>query len=129
MPRPRLQAGSMIAVAVLLITIAFGISHSAPVRADSQRHNSAVENAISKVQQGEKVFRFDTFGDEAFWGDTLKLHQAIEGAGFGGVGPGVSPKTALAVGMKVDIDALPRELVEQIAKGRVSLNDPAVTQS
>ena len=45
----------------------------------------------------------DTFGDEAFWGDTLKLHQAIAGAKHGGVGPGVSPKTALAVGLKVDM--------------------------
>src|SRR5262249_31577236 len=53
--------------------------------------------------------------------------QAIEGAGLGGVGPGVSPKTALAVGLKVDIDALPSNLVQQIEKGRVNLNDPAVT--
>ena len=52
-------------------------------------------------EEGRHIFRFDTFGDEAFWGDTLKLHQAIEGAGLGGVGPGVSPKTALAVGLKI----------------------------
>jgi hypothetical protein len=76
---------------------------------------------------GTQVFRFDTFGDEAFWGDTLKLHQAIEGAKLAGVGPGVSPATALAVGLKVDIDALPSNLVQQIEKGRVNLNDPAVT--
>jgi len=79
------------------------------------------------VLQGEQAFRFDTFGDQSFWGDTLKLHQAIEGAGLGGVGPGVSPKTALAVGLKVDIDTLPSNLVQQIEKGLVNLNDPAVT--
>jgi hypothetical protein len=86
-----------------------------------------VKNATAKVEQGRQTFRFDTFGDQAFWGDTLKLHQAIEGQKLGGVGPGVSPRTALSVGLKVDIDALPNDLVEQIQKGRVNLDDPAVT--
>ena len=58
-----------------------------------------VQNAADKVKRGRDIFRFDTFGDQAFWGDTLKLHQAIEGARLGGVGPGVSPRTALAVGL------------------------------
>jgi hypothetical protein len=49
---------------------------------------------------GKQIFRGDTFGDERFWSDTLKLHQAIGGARFGGVGLGVSPATALAVGLK-----------------------------
>jgi hypothetical protein len=49
----------------------------------------------------------ETFGSEAFWGDTLHLHKAIAGEKNGGVGPGVSPKTALSVGLKVDADALP----------------------
>jgi hypothetical protein len=84
-------------------------------------------NADRMVEQGRQTFRFDTFGDEAFWGDTLKLHQAIEGAQFGGVGPGVSPATALAVGLKVDLDALPGAVVSALRAGRVNLNDPAVT--
>jgi hypothetical protein len=62
------------------------------------------------LAEGRRTFRFDTFGDEGFWGDTIKLHQAIEGTRFGGVGPGVSPKTALAVGLKVGVDALPSNL-------------------
>src|SRR5438270_7536928 len=103
------------------------ISHSGSVAAHNARQNPVVDNAIQKVQQGEQTFRFNTFGDQAFWGDTLKLHKAIEGAALGGVGPGVSPKTALAVGLKVDIDALPKSLVEQIQRGAVNLNDPAVT--
>ena len=69
------------------------------------------ENAQQMIEEGRRIFRFDTFGDEAFWGDTLKLHQAIAGAKLGVVGPGVSPKTALAVGLKVDMDALPADLV------------------
>src|SRR3569832_111024 len=65
------------------------------------------DNAAKMIQDGRQIFRFDTFGDEAFWGDTLQLHKAIEGSTLGGVGPGVSPKTALAVGLKVDARALP----------------------
>ena len=65
------------------------------------------DRAQATIDLGRQIFRFDTFGDEAWWGDTLKLHQAIAGARNGGVGPGVSPRTALAVGLKVDADALP----------------------
>jgi hypothetical protein len=74
-----------------------------------------------------QTFRVDTFGDEAFWGDSLKLHEAIEGSRFGGVGAGVSPKTALAVGLKVDVDALPAALLEKLRHGAVNLDDPGVT--
>src|SRR3954453_20017706 len=81
----------------------------------------------SLAQQGKNIFRNDTFGDQDFWGGTLQLHKAIEGAQHGGVGPGVSPATALAVGLKVDQDALPPALVQQIQAGKVDLNDPAVT--
>lgn len=84
-------------------------------------------NASRMVDQGKSTFRFDTFGDQAFWGDTLKLHEAIEGAKLGGVGPGVSPATALAVGLKVDEDALPSSLVRALKAGKVNLNDPATT--
>jgi hypothetical protein len=84
-------------------------------------------NAREMVEQGRNTFRFDTFGDEAFWGDMLKLHQAIEGAKLGGVGPGVNPPTALAVGLKVDVDALPSSLIAALKKGKVNLNDPATT--
>src|SRR5829696_2968667 len=85
------------------------------------------DNAQQMVAQGRQIFRHDTFGDEAFWGDTLKLHQAIQGTKFGGVGAGVSPKTALAVGLKVDMDVLPQSLVQQINQGKINLDDPAIT--
>src|SRR5436190_10629513 len=84
-------------------------------------------NALTTLKDGRNIFRFDTFGDQAFWGDTLKLHQSIEGADHGGIGPGVSPTTALAVGLKVDVDALPQSLKQKLAAGRVDLNDPATT--
>src|SRR5262249_17966440 len=85
------------------------------------------QNAQQLVEEGRRIFRYDTFGSEAWWGDTLKLHQAIAGATHGGVGPGVSPKTALSVGLKVDMDALPPALVDQIKAGKVDLDDPATT--
>jgi plastocyanin len=89
--------------------------------------NQTAENAEKMLMQGKQTFRFDTFGDEAFWGDTLKLHRAIAGAANGGTGPGVSPKTALAVGLKVDVSALPLSLIEDLKNGSVDLDDPATT--
>jgi hypothetical protein len=86
-----------------------------------------LDHADTMLTEGRNTFRYDTFGDEAFWGDTLELHQAIEGSEHGGVGPGVSPQTALAVGLKIDSDALPADLVAQVRKGSVSLTDPATT--
>jgi hypothetical protein len=77
--------------------------------------------------QGRRAFRHDTFGDEAFWGDTLKLHEAIQGERFGGVGGGLSPKAALTLGLKVDVDALPGSLRSDLSHGRVDVDDPAVT--
>jgi len=84
-------------------------------------------HARRMIAEGRQIFRFDTFGSEAFFGDALQLHQAIAGEKNGGVGAGVSPKTALAVGLKVDVDALPAALVAQIRAGKVNLDDPATT--
>src|SRR5262245_36569169 len=84
-------------------------------------------NAHDFIEEGRETFRFDTFGDEAFWGDGLKLHQAIAGSALGGVGPGVSPRTALAVGLKVDSEALPSKVVQAIRNGKVDLDNPATT--
>ncbi|HVF15847.1 MAG TPA: hypothetical protein VNA21_03020 [Steroidobacteraceae bacterium] len=86
-----------------------------------------LRSTIEQLRRGRKTFRYDTFGDEAFWGDALRLHEAIAGQANGGVGPGVSPKTALAVGLKVDGDALPHKLRSDLRRGTVNLDDPATT--
>jgi mono/diheme cytochrome c family protein len=86
-----------------------------------------VQHAQHMLEDGRQIFRYDTFGSEAFWGDALQLHKAIAGAKNGGVGGGVSPKTALSVGLKVDADALPDALKQQIKDGKVDLDDPATT--
>ncbi|HET9588992.1 MAG TPA: hypothetical protein VFO91_09415 [Anaerolineales bacterium] len=103
--------------ALLLLFVLFGA-------AGLQAKANQTANLIA---EGKHIFRFDTFGDEDFWGGQLQLHQAIQGEEFGGVGPGVSPATALAVGLKVDVEALPRSLQKQLKQGNVDLNDPAVT--
>jgi hypothetical protein len=69
--------------------------------------------------EGKDIFRFDTYGDETFWTDTLRLHEVIQAA--------VDPTTALAVGLKVDAAALPAEVVQGIQSGAISLTDPATT--
>lgn len=85
------------------------------------------DNASKMLAEGRNTFRFDTFGDEEFWGDTLRLHEAIAGSELGGVGPGVSPRTALAVGLKVDVDALSTTVVGMLKRQQVNLDSPATT--
>ena len=69
--------------------------------------------------QGKDIFRFDTFGDETFWTDTLMMNQAIQA--------NVDPTTALSVGLKVDADALPAAVVAGVQDGSISLTSPATT--
>jgi len=71
------------------------------------------------LAQGQQIFRFDTFGDETFWTDTLRMHEVIAKA--------VDPTTALSVGLKVDAQALPPAVVEGIKNGSISLKSPATT--
>jgi hypothetical protein len=85
------------------------------------------EHTRAMLDEGRQTFRFDTFGSETFFGDAIQLHRAIEGSRFGGVGGGLSPKAALALGLKVDMDQVPNEVLEDVAAGRVNLDDPAVT--
>ncbi len=79
------------------------------------------------VAQGKETFRYDTFGDEAFWSGALELDKAVLGQDNGGFGPGLSPNTALAIGLKVDAEALPQDLVDAISAGQVDLDDPLTT--
>jgi mono/diheme cytochrome c family protein len=71
------------------------------------------------VAEGQKIFRFDTFGDEQFWTDKLKMHTVVATA--------VSPKTALSVGLKVDAEAIPADVAQAIKDGKVDLDSPATT--
>jgi hypothetical protein len=126
---------SFLPAIVLLVTGIFVAAHvwaaqSAPratKNPKAKKTDTVANDATQTLLQGRGIFRFDTFGDEAFWGDTLRLHDAIQGAAFGGVGPGVSPRAALQLGLKVDVEALPQRLIQQLERGQVNLDDPAVT--
>jgi hypothetical protein len=98
-----------------------------PEDAAAQFDETIAGGSHETLEHGKQIFRYDTFGDEAWWGGTLGLHRAIEGSSLGGVGPGVSPNAALAAGLKVDVDALPAQVVNAIQHGQVNLNDPATT--
>ncbi len=133
----RVPLASLPKIVSLLILVALGLVYfsergraqqRAAMPQKTDRFDSRIDsNAQRMLEEGRQIFRYDTFGDEVYWTDTLKLHRALEGQKLGGVGPGVSPKAALAVGLKVDMDALPADLVEKVKKGEVNLDDPATT--
>ena len=106
--RPRMLAtASVVAAAVAAATACGG----------SDDDDAARQAAL--VAQGKQIFRFETFGDEVKWTDTLRMHEVIPAA--------VDPTTALSVGLKVDADALPASVVAGIQNGSVDLHSPATT--
>jgi hypothetical protein len=76
------------------------------------------QSADPRIIAGRDTFRYDTFGDEQLWTDVLRMHEAVAS---------VSPATALAVGLKVDVDALPPGVIQLLKDGKIDLTDPAVT--
>jgi hypothetical protein len=130
--RKSILATLIVASCMLTVwTLSFVAAGAQAIRVRAQDQPAFDETIAANIgnltTHGRSAFRFDTFGDERFWGGALRLHQAIEGARFGGVGPGVSPATALAVGLKVDATMVPHSVLEGIVQGRVDLNDPANT--
>ncbi|MBK7878638.1 MAG: hypothetical protein IPJ77_23515 [Planctomycetes bacterium] len=116
---------ALLAATTILATAcgsAFGSSDSAATPADAAR-----ENARLLVDEGRNTFRFDTFGDEAFWGDVLRLDEAIAGAALGGVGAGLRPRTAFDLGLKLDSTVLGNQIRSDIESDRVDFTDPATT--
>lgn len=84
-------------------------------------------HADTLYADGRRIFRDDTFGSEAFWGDQLRLHTAIAGEKLGGVGPGLTARQALALGLKVDVERLPQAVVQALQAGQVNLDQPDAT--
>src|SRR5215213_2792770 len=117
-------AGFVLYLGVVIVAGTYAaVSQSPGAGADARN----AKNNRALFLAGRRVFRFDTFGDEAFWGGALQLHRAIAGRRNGGVGAGVSPKTALSVGLKVDAAAIAKQTAGAIKAGKVNLNDPKVT--
>lgn len=101
--------------------------HPKPASHAANYNRQIDDYAARMIKEGRDTFRHDTFGSEEFWGEKLRLHEALAGEKLGGVGQGVSPKAALELGLKVDAEAIPAALASQIKAGQVNLDDPATT--
>lgn len=94
----------------------------------SDEYRDAVSDYHEKLfREGREIFRHDTFGSEDFWSGKLRLHEAIAGKRFGGVGDGLTPKDALKLGLKVDTGVLSKILAEAVKGGKVDLGDVKTT--
>lgn len=107
-----------VASIVFVLAVAFSISGPAPVTLAEQNVPVSQSEPGIRYRDGQAIFRFDTFGDEQLWTDVLRMHEVI---------PTVDPVTALGVGLKVDVDALPDEVIAALRAGKVDLTNPAVT--
>jgi len=103
---------------VFIFAMLFAVSGFAPSTQAEQNAAASEREFGARHRDGQAIFRFDTFGDEQLWTDLLRMHEVI---------PTVDPVTALAVGLKVDVDALPDEIVAALRAGDVDLTKPAVT--
>jgi hypothetical protein len=123
-----MQHTRMAALAVVMVSSLGGALLQRPGPGPAQTRAAGLERAaLETLTEGRRTFRFATFGDEAFWGGALRLHEAIAGEENGGVGPGLSPRAALELGLKVDAEALSRMTLHALKAGLVDLDDPAVT--
>jgi hypothetical protein len=128
-------ASTALTLAAILFTAALALTFTGRLSAQPAvayvrpgSFDEVIQSTSSELfRSGQQIFRFDTFGDERFWSDTLRLHQAVAGARNGGVGNGVGPAAALAAGLKVDVDMVPQAILSGIQSGAVNLNDPANT--
>jgi hypothetical protein len=115
-------SATLVLLTTLIIALAIILTVNSVARSKVKPSNdflgNAEANARHLVTAGRQIFRFDTFGDEAFWGGQLRLHQAVAQ---------LSPSQALGLGLKVDSQALSPQVIEAIKHGRIDLNDPAVT--
>ena len=106
------------AASLVMLFLAASLLADKSSRGQSRRAGDDVATE-ERIAEGREIFRYDTFGDEQNWTDRLRMHEVIEAA--------ISPLVALQLGLKVDADALPPEVVAAIAAGQVDLTDPATT--
>lgn len=120
----RLAALPLGAVALLALTAIGTVLGGEPTpilmdTEDAARIDPVVIHATQALQRGRTTFRYDPFGSNLFFSDVLGLNEVLAG---------VTPRQALALGVKVDSEALPRPVRRALAEGRVDLDDPAVTR-
>src|SRR5215207_9285841 len=125
--RSRILRTAVAAAALLLVGGALFNFSAVSKKSSDSRASRSTTHQQRLFAKGKRIFRFDTFGDQDFWGGQMQLHRAIEGSRLGGVGPAVSPKVALGAGLKVDAAALPPALVKALKRNKVDLDDPKTT--
>lgn len=124
----RVNSSKFLAGVVIAAACGIGLLRvRAQAPAGNNYDEAVAQNVKAMFEQGKQIFRLDTFGDEDFWGGKLRLHEPIAGAKHGGTGPGLTPKQALGVGLKVDVDQLPPAVIEQVKAGKVNFDDPETT--
>jgi mono/diheme cytochrome c family protein len=96
---------------MFVLALTFGLSAR-------QAPGTAGDEDTRMILEGQQIFRYDTFGDEQLWTNVLRMHEVVAT---------VSPATALAVGLKVDVDALPGGVIDALKANQIDLNNPAVT--
>ena len=87
-PTGLLILGAVLAAGLSLVMFTGAAPPTEKAASSEGFDNDIKANADRLLAEGKQIFRFDTFGSEAFWGDGAKLHQAIAGAKNGGVGLG-----------------------------------------
>jgi cytochrome c553 len=107
----------VLAIAVSVLMACQDEEPTSPRRPHAELARTPMNPAL--VAQGREIFRFDTYGNETFWTDTLRLHEVVRTA--------VTPTVALGAGLKVDVEALPPELRAALRAGTVDLDEPATT--
>jgi hypothetical protein len=127
-----IKAATVIGIILLIVSISqfmkcTNSTNAQPPKTTGENVDPIMDNANTMLAEGKQTFRFETFGDEAYWSTALQLDKAIAGQKNGGVGAGLSPKAALAAGLKVDMDVIPADVAAAIKAGKVNLDDPAVT--
>lgn len=102
----------------LILALVYATSAVTSATEAQQKSGRSGPDGGAITRDGQAIFRFDTFGDEQFWTDVLRMHEPIAT---------VDPATALAVGLKVDVEALPAAVIAALRAGQLDLTSPAVT--
>ena len=103
---------------VFAFALTFTVAGLSPAITANQTAARSDDEREPKHRDGQAIFRYDTFGNEQLWTDVLRMHEVVAT---------VPPTTALAVGLKVDVEALPQETIAALQAGQVDLTNPAVT--
>ena len=122
-----ISLGITLFIASLAIIQCYSSANAKPPAYNKEADDATTANAKKMLEEGKRTFPFETFGDETYWSDALHLNTAIAGEKNGGTGGGLSPKAALAAGLKVDMDVIPADVAATIKAGKVNLDDPAIT--